>query len=425
MADPAPPAAASDGTEPASIEEVVNRQPLRRPDPRDRRGTLVTVAAVLVLLVSILGVGWHAGWFDSSGVIGSTNDCTGDHAIRGAGDAFGDAALPGWEALFANSTGCEVTFTSEAGTTGETELWAKQVDFATSDVALTAAQEAEVPNKFYTIPVAIGAVAVVYDLPGSVGSVRLNGSVLAGIFDGAVSTWNAAAIAALNPGRTLPSTPITVVHPANASGVTFAFTSYLARANASWAGAVGASVSVVWPTGEAEPSDAAIASVVDSTPGAIGFLPLDTAGGLSVAALENPVGTFVLPGATNVSAAALAALPKLPAGLADWQNVTLVDESGASTYPAAAFSYVFVFQDLGRAYGGSIPKATADWIASFLLWSVRAPAQDQAGTLGFAPIPGTLGASPVNIAYNADVDSIEKIDYDGISLLGDADNDGL
>ena len=53
---------------------------------------------------------------------------------------------------------------------------------------------------------------------------------LAKIFSRTITTWNDPAIAADNPGVTLPSTPIVVVHRSDGSGTTSNFTKYLKAA---------------------------------------------------------------------------------------------------------------------------------------------------------------------------------------------------
>ena len=56
---------------------------------------------------------------------------------------------------------------------------------------------------------------------------KLNGTVLAKIYDGKITNWNDTAIAALNQGVTLPNLAITTLHRADSSGDTFLFTRYL------------------------------------------------------------------------------------------------------------------------------------------------------------------------------------------------------
>ena len=57
----------------------------------------------------------------------------------------------------------------------------------------------------------------------------MTGSVLAKIYLGKITKWNAPAIKKLNPGKNLPSTAITVVHRSDGSGTTYNFTDYLSH----------------------------------------------------------------------------------------------------------------------------------------------------------------------------------------------------
>ncbi len=76
-------------------------------------------------------------------------------------------------------------------------------------------------------PVAFGAITVSYNLSGVKSGLKLDGATIADIFLGKIKTWNDPAIKALNPGVSLPSTAITVVHRSDSSGTTKAFTTFL------------------------------------------------------------------------------------------------------------------------------------------------------------------------------------------------------
>jgi len=47
-----------------------------------------------------------------------------------------------------------------------------------------------------------------YNLPGFMGTLKLNGTVLAEMYEGKITWWNDPAIAALNPGVSLPRTKV-------------------------------------------------------------------------------------------------------------------------------------------------------------------------------------------------------------------------
>ena len=76
---------------------------------------------------------------------------------------------------------------------------------------------------------------------------QLSADTLAKIFQAQITKWNDAAIAADNPGVTLPDTPIVIVHRAEGSGTTSNFTGFLTKA-APTAWTLGKGDTVNWPT---------------------------------------------------------------------------------------------------------------------------------------------------------------------------------
>jgi ABC-type phosphate transport system substrate-binding protein len=99
------------------------------------------------------------------------------------------------------------------------------------------------------IPLAVAALLVVYNVPGISASahLRLDGTVLVRIFSGKIGRWDDPAIAALNPGVTLPGAAIVPVHRADSSGSTFLFTSYLnAQDPSGWSSSL-IGTTVAWP----------------------------------------------------------------------------------------------------------------------------------------------------------------------------------
>ena len=74
-----------------------------------------------------------------------------------------------------------------------------------SDAYLSPAQVTANPG-ILNIPIAVSAQAVNYNLAG-ITNLKLSGNVLAQIYSGTITTWNDPAIAALNPGVTLPGHP--------------------------------------------------------------------------------------------------------------------------------------------------------------------------------------------------------------------------
>src|SRR5207245_3538586 len=85
-------------------------------------------------------------------------------------------------------------------------------------------------------------------------------------------TWNDAEIKALNPGKTLPGTAITVIHRSDSSGTTAGFTGFLAAADPGFKSKVGEGKDVQWPTGTGAKGNAGVAGAVAQTVGSVGYV---------------------------------------------------------------------------------------------------------------------------------------------------------
>ncbi len=82
------------------------------------------------------------------------------------------------------------------------------VQIGTSDSFMSDADIRHHPQ-ILNIPMAISAQMVAYNIPGlNQANVKLDGPTLAGIYAGKIRTWDDKAIAALNPGVTLPHSTI-------------------------------------------------------------------------------------------------------------------------------------------------------------------------------------------------------------------------
>ena len=156
-----------------------------------------------------------------------------------------------------------------------------------------------------------------YNLPGVKSGLKLDGPTLADIFSGKIKTWNDPAIKALNPGLSLPSTAITVVHRSDSSGTTNGFTTYLSDVSPTWASSIGSGKDVKWPVGTGAAKNSGVAAAVKQTTGAVGYVEQAYAleNGFTYASVKNSAGTYVLPTISNTSAAADGV--KVPAGPRD------------------------------------------------------------------------------------------------------------
>ena len=137
--------------------------------------------------------------------------------------------------------------------------------------------------------------------PRGVDKLQLSPDTIAKIFQRQIKKWNDAAIAADNPGVTLPDTDIVVAHRSDSSGTTDNFTKFLDRPS----GAGGSGVwtlksgsTVEWPTDtQAGNGNAGVAQIIQGTTGAIGYVDLADAKSLDLkfASVKNKAGKFVEP----------------------------------------------------------------------------------------------------------------------------------
>ncbi|MFZ0892142.1 MAG: phosphate ABC transporter substrate-binding protein PstS [Thermoplasmata archaeon] len=406
-------------TDPASFRSGLSEDPPEDEWPKiDRPNLWKTAGIVAILVIAGVGYGWWAGWFTPPGSGFSLPSCPGSVQLDGAGSTFAAPAVDQWAEAFDSYSNCgQITYSDSGSTTGLANLSALSVDFAVTDAPLSSAQEAALPTASLTIPVTLGAVAVIYNLPGNPGGLMLNGSVLAGIYLGQITQWNTPVIATMNPEITLPTNlTIAPVHDTDWGGSSFAFTSYLAQTTPAWSATEGTGESVAWPAGIAVQGSLAMVAQVERTPGSIGYvgLPEALAAGETFAALENPSGAFVLPNATNVASAASGVASSLPAGNVSWANVSLVNTLGAQNYPIVTFSYVIIYEDLGKAYGSALSQSSAGWLVTFVYWMVDV-AQNYSAALSYVPLPSAV------VAVN--IQTFELAKYNGTSLLGDPDHD--
>ncbi len=281
------------------------------------------------------------------------------------------------------------------------------VDFAASDAPLTANDSANIPNALH-IPETIGAVTVAYNLPGVASGLHLTGKVIADIFQGTITMWNDPAIQNLNINVTLPAQAINTVHRSDGSGTTFIFTSYLSASSTSWNSSIGSGKSVSWPSGTGSNGNTGVASTVNGTQYTIGYVELAyiLQNGMTVAAVQNPTGNWVLPSLDSTTVAVESgASSGLPAGDASWVNVRLLNSPDANAYPIVSFTYLIVYQDLNVVPGMTQDKATA--LVQFL-WYVVHDGQDLAPGLSYAKLPSNV--------VQIDEATIHSITFNGQTL---------
>jgi phosphate transport system substrate-binding protein len=109
------------------------------------------------------------------------------------------------------------------------------------------------------------------------GRLKLTATVLAEIYQGKITRWDAAQIASLNPGVALPHKAIVVVHSADTSPASQGFSSFLAARDPAYRPERVIGPAIHWSIGVSTTEDADVVKAVSSTANSIGFVEYDFA----------------------------------------------------------------------------------------------------------------------------------------------------
>lgn len=277
---------------------------------------------------------------------------------------------------------------------GQSDFLQGIVDFACSDVPLKPSDWEKARAQFgsvYQVPIILGGVAVVYNIPEVPPDVnlRLTVDVLADILLGKIEYWDDPRVQALNPGVDLPHERIVFVHRSDSSGTTEVFTTFLSMYSAEWREKVGAGKLVKWPLDElgrgvGAPGNPGVAQAVKSTPYSLGYVELAFTKGLGVAALRNRAGEFVVPSADSIRAAAAGAvaIDDAKSNVAELKVLeSILASSAPGAYPIASPSYMLVKGP--SAYSPEKRRA----MAAFLEYIFTKGQSPENVVEGYVPIP--------------------------------------
>jgi phosphate transport system substrate-binding protein len=307
----------------------------------------------------------------------------GSASILGAGSTLAAPIYEQWASNL-SSQGLTVNFNPIGSGAGVADLQTATVQFAGSDPVLKPADTAKMKGPVLQFPVAFGGITVSYNLSGVKSGLKLDGPTIANIYLGKIKTWSDPAIKALNPGMSLPSSAITVVHRSDSSGTTKGFTTFLSDYSQTWTAAAGKPDKIVnWPLGTGAKGNAGVAATVKQTPGAIGYLDQAYAlqNGFSYAAVKNQAGRFVLPTLAASSAAAVGI--KVPANLA----ISSVNSPNPSAYPIVSQTFLIVYKDMCKA---GVTKSAAAGVKQLIAYGLSAAGQHVESQLAYAPLPPSI-----------------------------------
>jgi phosphate transport system substrate-binding protein len=295
--------------------------------------------------VALLGLGLGACGSSKKSSSSASASGSGSSTISGAGSTF---AAPVYQQWASSQSGLTVNYQAVGSGAGITSLEQKTVDFGASDPPLKPADESAIAKNgsaAVEIPMFLGAITVSYNVPGVKTGLKLDGKTVADIYLGKVKSWNDAEIKALNPGVSLPSTPITVIHRSDSSGTTAGFTGFLAAVDPEFKSKVGEGKDVQWPTGTGAKGNAGVAGAVQQTSGSVGYVEQAYAlqHNFTYASVKNKEGQFVAPSLASTSAAAQGV--KVPANL----GIKIANPAGANSYPITSQTFIVVNKDLCKA----------------------------------------------------------------------------
>jgi phosphate transport system substrate-binding protein len=299
--------------------------------------------------------------------------------VTGAGATFPYPIYAKWAASYKAATGNGINYQSVGSGAGIKQIKARTVDFGASDMPLGAEELAAAG--LMQFPAIMGGVVTVVNIEGvAPGQMKLTGPVVADIYLGKITKWNAPEIAALNPGVKLPADDITVVRRADGSGTSFLFTDFLSKTSADFKAKIGAGTAVKWAVGVGGKGNEGVAANVQRIKGAIGYVEWAYAKKNKMAhtQLKNRDGQFLQPDDDNFKAAAAGAEWTSTPGFA----VVLTDQAGKASWPITGVSYILMHKS--QADG-----AKGREVLKFFDWSFKNGGAS-AAELDYVPLPPSV-----------------------------------
>ena len=340
---------------------------------RRRAAAIGAIAAVALLVLTL------AAACGSSNNGGGNGNSTATSKITGAGATFPAPLYTKWAADYQKISSVQLNYQAVGSGAGIQAIEAKTVQFGASDAPLSVA---DLNTAGLTqFPLTIGGVVLAVNIDGvGDGQLKLDGPTLAKIFMGDIKNWNDPAIAALNPGVTLPSTAINTVHRSDSSGTTFIFSSYLSAVSPQWKSKYGASKDISWPGGVGGAKNPGVATAVQQTKGSIGYVEYAYAKqtGMATVQLKNKDGQWVKPSLDSFGAAAAQATWSAADGFA----TILVNEPGAQSWPIDGASFILIYKDQQDA-------DQARTMLQFFDWCYKS-GQADAQSLDYVSIPSNV-----------------------------------
>jgi len=409
--------------------------------PMKRRSGGMSVGVAVAIAIVLLIVGIAGGYFLGKSTNSSTNSGTINLTETGSSllyPLFKNYWFPNYTA-----SGVVLSAASTGSGTGQSSAELGLVNIGASDGYLTNASTTNLIN----FPVAISAQLIYYNLPAPLNAVHLNlnGSILAGIYSGSITTWNNPEILAAQSSTVageLSAMSAQTIYPvkrSDSSGDTFLFTSLCYMSDASFPYPVSTSglsgftgTNVLTGTG-----NSGMVSTAQGQVGSIAYIGISyeasaAAAGLEYAAVGNNAtianGTYaaaaddyILPTTATISNDANLGLTRLDfatyglavsliLGGSYAGAVTLVHGGGGSNAAAGVDAYPIVnleYALIKTLPGGTVVTAAAlAATVAFMHWALTYGNYNSAGSasawingVNFVPLtPEVIGYDNVELA---------------------------
>lgn len=307
--------------------------------------------------------------------------------LNASGSTAQANAMDTWRKAYQQACpGANLNYNGNGSGAGVQQFTQGSTAFAGSDSALKPEEHGPADKRCKTgkavdLPMVVGPIAVVYNLPG-VDDLQLSPKTIAGIFAGKIKKWDDPAIKKDNPGAKLPSTAISTIHRADESGTSDNFTKFLqATAPDVWKFAPGKKW--VAPGGQGAKGSDGVAAAVKQGTGTIAYDEYSYAqnGKLSTAKVANGSGKFVKL-TTDSASKGVEAAKVVGTG----QDLSL--KIDYNTKEAGAYPIVLTTYEITCTKG--LPADQAKLVKSFLTYSSSDNGQAGLTKLGYAPLPKSI-----------------------------------
>jgi ABC-type phosphate transport system substrate-binding protein len=326
--------------------------------------------------------------------------------ISGSGSTLSANAFQAW-IVNVTQYGLHVNYARVGSATGRSMYSNGTVDWAATDLPY-GVDDPPPPRGFAYMPDHAVATTFAYSLKigtRRVTNLRLSGATIAKIFTGVLTSWDDPAIAADNPGLTLPAIRIVPVVRTDASGSTFQFTQWMTATEGQYWTAFCAKVgrnpctsTSTYPVLDGsgiigQSGDLGVAGYVGQAGavGAIGVVdyPYAVQSGIPVAKVLNAAGYYTEPTAGHVGVSLLRAKINMDQGnRAGYLTEDLSDvytDPDPRTYELSWYSYMVL--PTSTEFGITTDKGyTLGAFGTYLLCQ----GQNQIDQLGYAALPANL-----------------------------------